>query len=150
MMRGNLCRSLINKERYYDAYNAMKSSIKRSRLAGVKMSQASHISLSTIYYDIATGFKSAGEMSYAIEAYQEALWHNPTYTRALNNIGNAFSEIGRFDVAKDYLEKVRERVSHEAAAYQANFLQPVASLFTGDRGLSQRRYWLLQLGQRAD
>mmetsp|Transcript_3536 Transcript_3536/g.6682 ORF Transcript_3536/g.6682 Transcript_3536/m.6682 type:complete len:758 (+) Transcript_3536:187-2460(+) len=117
MMRGNLCRALLKKERYYDAYNAMKSGVKRSRLAGKKCSQASHIALATIYYDIGSGFKEGGETSYAVEAYQESLWHNPAYTRALNNVGNIFSEMGRFDTAKEYLEKAIKVEPRESMGY---------------------------------
>ena len=81
------------------------------------MSQASHIALSTIYYEIGHGFKEAGETSYSIEAYQESLWHNPTYTLALNNIGNTFSEMGKFDLAKEYLEKAVAANPEQSVGY---------------------------------
>ena len=63
------------------------------------------VALATIYYDAGALFAEEGEMSSAIEAYTMALEHNPFYVKALNNIGNAFADMGKLTTAAGYLER---------------------------------------------
>jgi hypothetical protein len=103
VFQGNLARGLLRRGGDGDvvaAHEALRSGYSRRGAPN----QIAGIALSTIYYDIGVMFKNEGEMSYAVEAYQISIEHYPAFTMSLNNLGNCFSEMGKFDTAVQYLE----------------------------------------------
>ncbi|GMH67290.1 hypothetical protein TL16_g04643 [Triparma laevis f. inornata] len=113
MIQLNYVRALMEEEKYYDGLTVMRETVEKR----ADMNEVSHIALSTIYFDIGVKFKAGGETSYAIEAYEQSLQHNSNYVKALANLGNTFTEMGRTDTALTYLQKIVEIDPNDAQGW---------------------------------
>jgi Tfp pilus assembly protein PilF len=108
------------------------------------------VALSTIYFSMAVGFKSQGEMSYAVEAYQESLAHNPEYVMSLVNLGNTFVEMGKTDEAMVYLRRAAEGEGAEDPHVWYSGANCWARMGEGGKALEGYKIALEKLGEDGD
>src|SRR5918998_4726699 len=67
----------------------------------------------TGYYDEGVKYHGSGLYDEAVQAYRRAIWRDPDFAEAYNNLGNAYAEMGRYEEAvAALLEATRIRPDH--------------------------------------
>lgn len=64
--------------------------------------------LSIAYYNLANSYRSAGDWTRAVDAYQEALERRPEYVSSHNNLALTYEAMGREEEARRAWRRVRE------------------------------------------